>query len=336
MPPDNLFLLCSILFLLNIFASTQDIAVDSIAVAVLSQQELGHGNTAQVVGYKIGSIFGGGLLVWFMNFLGWTGLFLVMAVLYIEALMFVFVSPVLRDFENRQLYGKSYQDDDDDDRSDTDSECYHDEDDNSQIIDDAGSVSDISESLPDLIEQPSPSQDNAKSHSDSKPDLLLDNVDLTQDPSSNSESPPKERGDLNEFYDSQKAANVSLGSEGRSSNNSSNQAMFPNDLDIMQHKLESCDNITMEGDKKQMRRGKAQLNESETEDDDSHSHSCGSELSQEEIDSLQSAAEYVPYQSEPKSLVGSISDKPWKIITEVLDTPGTKWMLLYVMVYKLG
>ena len=88
-----------VLFLLNFFAATQDIAVDALAVAILSREELGHGNTAQVVGYKIGSIFGGGVLVWFLDWIGWTGMFLALTALYVEAFMFVFVSPSIRSFE---------------------------------------------------------------------------------------------------------------------------------------------------------------------------------------------------------------------------------------------
>ena len=60
--PTNLFVLSFIVFFLNFFAATQDIAVDGIAVALLTSEELGKGNTAQVVGYKIGSIFGGGCI----------------------------------------------------------------------------------------------------------------------------------------------------------------------------------------------------------------------------------------------------------------------------------
>ncbi|KAI8511164.1 Major facilitator super domain-containing protein 3 [Branchiostoma belcheri] len=56
--------LCAVVFFMNFFASTQDVVVDGIAVAILSADELGKGNTAQVVGYKLGSIVGGGGLVW--------------------------------------------------------------------------------------------------------------------------------------------------------------------------------------------------------------------------------------------------------------------------------
>lgn len=48
---------------MNFFAATQDIAVDGFAVDLLSARELGAGNAAQVVGYKVGVLTGGSLLV---------------------------------------------------------------------------------------------------------------------------------------------------------------------------------------------------------------------------------------------------------------------------------
>ena len=98
-PPTNMTLLSVVLLSLNLCAATQDIAVDSIAVAVLSGEDLGQGNTAQVVGYKIGSVFGGGVLVWFIDVIGWPGLFVLMTLLYVEAWMFVYVSPKLRNLD---------------------------------------------------------------------------------------------------------------------------------------------------------------------------------------------------------------------------------------------
>ena len=97
--PNYLVLLSILLFCLNLCAATQDIAVDSIAVSVLSVQQLGYGNTIQTVGYKVGSIFGGGVLVWFLDLIGWSGVFVTLSVLYIEALLFVYVSPTLQKLE---------------------------------------------------------------------------------------------------------------------------------------------------------------------------------------------------------------------------------------------
>ena len=57
--------------LMNLFAATQDIAVDGLAVDLLDERELGAGNAAQVVGYKIGILTGGGLLVAIFTTRGW-------------------------------------------------------------------------------------------------------------------------------------------------------------------------------------------------------------------------------------------------------------------------
>ena len=79
--PGALPVLLGLVFLMNLFAATQDIAVDGFAVDLLEPRELGWGNSAQVVGYKLGMLTGGGLLLWMSDSLGWRGLFLSMSVL---------------------------------------------------------------------------------------------------------------------------------------------------------------------------------------------------------------------------------------------------------------
>jgi MFS family permease len=68
-------------FLMNLFAATQDIAVDGFAIDNLKPHALGLGNTAQVVGYKIGMIAAGGVLLSLSQSLGWQFLFISMALL---------------------------------------------------------------------------------------------------------------------------------------------------------------------------------------------------------------------------------------------------------------
>ena len=80
-PGSQLSLLLALVFAMNLFAATQDIAVDGLAVALLSPEELGPGNAAQVVGYKLGMLTSGGLLVWASDRIGWSGLFAAMAVM---------------------------------------------------------------------------------------------------------------------------------------------------------------------------------------------------------------------------------------------------------------
>jgi PAT family beta-lactamase induction signal transducer AmpG len=76
-----LALLLGLVFLMNACAATMDIAVDALAVDVLKEHELGTGNITQVVGYKVGSLVSGGLLVWATAAAGWGWLFVWMAAL---------------------------------------------------------------------------------------------------------------------------------------------------------------------------------------------------------------------------------------------------------------
>ncbi len=59
---------------INLVASTQDIAVDGLAVDILSESERGPGNAAQVVGFKVGMLCTGGLLLGLSDELGWKGI----------------------------------------------------------------------------------------------------------------------------------------------------------------------------------------------------------------------------------------------------------------------
>ena len=76
-----LLALLILVFLMNACAATMDIAVDALAVDVLKEHELGTGNITQVVGYKVGSLVSGGVLVWATARAGWGWLFIWMAAL---------------------------------------------------------------------------------------------------------------------------------------------------------------------------------------------------------------------------------------------------------------
>lgn len=73
--------LFALIFLMNLFAALQDIAVDGLAVDLLESSELGLGNALQVIGYRLGMILSGGVLVWASKFIGWSGLFLVVGLI---------------------------------------------------------------------------------------------------------------------------------------------------------------------------------------------------------------------------------------------------------------
>lgn len=67
--------------LLNLFAATQDVATDGLAVTLLPVQERGLANGLQVAGYRAGMIIGGGLLLAYYDALGSRGVFASMAAL---------------------------------------------------------------------------------------------------------------------------------------------------------------------------------------------------------------------------------------------------------------
>ncbi|XP_078423279.1 major facilitator superfamily domain-containing protein 3 [Cetorhinus maximus] len=76
-----------ILLLLNFFTSIQDIAVDGMAVRLLSNEEVGYGNTIQVVGYKTGSLVAGAGFLTVMDYISWNMLFITIAIIYVVAII---------------------------------------------------------------------------------------------------------------------------------------------------------------------------------------------------------------------------------------------------------
>ncbi len=81
----------TLIFLINLFAATQDIATDGLAVRTLAYHERGMGNGVQVGGYRLGLILGGGLLLYLLGSVSWQASFLLVA-----AFMALLTLPVLR------------------------------------------------------------------------------------------------------------------------------------------------------------------------------------------------------------------------------------------------
>jgi PAT family beta-lactamase induction signal transducer AmpG len=89
-PQDGLLAVVVLFFVLNVLAATQDVAVDGLAVDLLRDEELGPGNASQVAGFKLGNLFGGGVLLALSGWLGWSGDFAVMAACLCVAWVLVF------------------------------------------------------------------------------------------------------------------------------------------------------------------------------------------------------------------------------------------------------
>uniref|UniRef100_UPI00358E5364 major facilitator superfamily domain-containing protein 3-like isoform X1 n=1 Tax=Myxine glutinosa TaxID=7769 RepID=UPI00358E5364 len=78
--PTSLIHLMPLLVMLNTFAAAHDVVVDGCAVTMLEgNAELGQGNAVQVVFYKLGSLFSGGVLLWALPALTWPGAMLCLA-----------------------------------------------------------------------------------------------------------------------------------------------------------------------------------------------------------------------------------------------------------------
>lgn len=85
----ELFVIAVLFLVLNLFAATQDIGVDGLAVDVLHKNELGAGNAAQISGFKLGNLFGGGVLLALAGVIGWRGDFLIMTACITLAMTFL-------------------------------------------------------------------------------------------------------------------------------------------------------------------------------------------------------------------------------------------------------
>lgn len=81
----HLYLFFAVLLLVNLAASTQDIATDGLAVKLLPEKLRGLGNSLQVSGYKLGMILGGNLLLMALGLWGWSSTFQLLALLLLLA-----------------------------------------------------------------------------------------------------------------------------------------------------------------------------------------------------------------------------------------------------------
>src|SRR5262249_53049577 len=88
--------LLALVFLMNLLAATMDIAIDGLAVDLLGPEELGAGNAAQVVGYKVGMLSGGGLFVWASARFSWQVLLASMGVLIVGVMAVAAAAPATR------------------------------------------------------------------------------------------------------------------------------------------------------------------------------------------------------------------------------------------------
>ena len=91
-------LLLGLILLINMAASTQDIATDGLTVRLLSERGRGLGNSLQVGGYKVGMIISGSGLLIVIDQLGWN-----LSLALITLLLLLCTVPIWRFPEQRQI-----------------------------------------------------------------------------------------------------------------------------------------------------------------------------------------------------------------------------------------
>ena len=92
------FVLIGLLLLINLAASTQDIATDGLAVRLLPERWRGLGNSLQVGGYKVGMLVSGSGLLLAMDALGWH-----LSLALVALLLVLMTLPIWRFNERREL-----------------------------------------------------------------------------------------------------------------------------------------------------------------------------------------------------------------------------------------
>eukprot|EP00043_Microstomoeca_roanoka_P007386 m.71137 g.71137 ORF g.71137 m.71137 type:complete len:422 (-) comp13804_c1_seq1:193-1458(-) len=94
------------IFLMNLAASIQDVATDGLAIDILTSGEsVAYGNSAQVVGFKIGMMLTGGLVPWLMAAHAWAACFgaIVLITLLVAVLCLRFSEPPIPADERDKL-----------------------------------------------------------------------------------------------------------------------------------------------------------------------------------------------------------------------------------------
>lgn len=108
-PEVNFTALAIVLILMNVMASIQDIVVDGMAVKLLSNNEIGYGNTVQVVAYKLGSVLAGGLSLTVIYLIGWSPLFLLLAFVYSVVIIYIWQVAPFQSISSTSVQGEKLQ-----------------------------------------------------------------------------------------------------------------------------------------------------------------------------------------------------------------------------------
>lgn len=98
--------LAFLLLILNTASATQDICVDWFAMNALKKEDLGIGNTIQVGGFKLGTLFSGGFLVFLMDYTTISHTFFIIGSVYLVSLLLLNFSLFNSEIKNSKQLDK--------------------------------------------------------------------------------------------------------------------------------------------------------------------------------------------------------------------------------------
>lgn len=104
-----IWILMLAIFLLNLFASNQDIATDGFAVNLFKPKQRGFANSIQVAGYRLGMILSGASLLFAYDYLGWQkSLYVLSALILLFSLPIIFHQQHSKDSSEAKLSMKDF------------------------------------------------------------------------------------------------------------------------------------------------------------------------------------------------------------------------------------
>lgn len=99
---ENVVSVGCMLLSLNMFSAVQDVAVDGLALQLLPEEQLGLGNTIQVVLYKVGWLLGGAGFTYLVALTDWSMTFIILALIYMLTAILVTVGPANDDDKSQE------------------------------------------------------------------------------------------------------------------------------------------------------------------------------------------------------------------------------------------
>lgn len=99
-PTLNIWIIATLCFIIALFSATQDIALDAFRQEILSDTELGLGNSIHINVYRLASLVPGSLSLILSHFLPWSSVFMVTALFMLPVII---ITLLLKEPINKQI-----------------------------------------------------------------------------------------------------------------------------------------------------------------------------------------------------------------------------------------